>query len=129
MIDSKLITELVGDLKETELLDLISNFIDSNPTKKEALLVIDACQEGMSTVGELFEDGKYFIGDVIFAGELQKQIYDQLRPIIGEYNTKSNEIVLGTVYGKSHNVGKNIFMNIVKAAGYEVVQEKNCKSK
>lgn len=123
MVNTELISELVASLNDKEIFDLVDDFIDSNPTKKEILEVIDACQEGMNTVGALFENGKYFIGDVIFAGELQKEILSKLQPIMNEYVTKSNKIFLGIVYGKSQNVGKKIFMSILRNAGFEVVTE------
>lgn len=121
-VDLKLISQLVEKLEEEKLLDVIKCFIESNPTIDEGKKVIEACQEGTAVVARLFESGKYFVGDVIFAGELLTEIVDMLKPIIGEHSPKLGGIRLGTIHGKSQRVGENIFRKIIKEVGYEVIK-------
>ncbi|MFZ7121693.1 MAG: cobalamin B12-binding domain-containing protein [Eubacteriaceae bacterium] len=117
----QVLTQAVGELEEDEVMDMLSSFIQSNPSEEEAQNVVNACQAGMAIVGELFEKGEYFVGDLIFAGEILKEAIDILKPIIaGDDTSKIGTIVLGTVHGDLHDIGKNIFKSMSEAAGFEV---------
>lgn len=121
MIDIKILTKVIGELDEARLVELLSKFVASRPTQEEAQAVVDACQQGMNIVGHLFETGEYFVGDLIFAGELLTESIDILKPIIGAGNSaKIGKIVLGTVEGDLHDIGKNIFRSMAEAAGFAV---------
>jgi len=121
MIDLKELTQVVGDLNEDRLLEMLNEFVAGNPTPEEAQAVVNACQQGMAIVGDLFESGEYFVGDLIFAGELLTESIEILKPVIGSgSSTKIGKIVLGTVEGDLHDIGKNIFRSMAEAAGFEV---------
>ena len=121
MTDLKVLTDAVGELDEDKLLSLLNDFVTTNPSEEDAQAVVDACQQGMAKVGDLFESGEYFVGDLIFAGELLSQSIDILKPVIGAGSTnKVGKIVLGTVEGDLHDIGKNIFRSMSEAAGFEV---------
>ena len=75
----------------------------------------------MEKVGQRFETGEYFVGDLIFAGELLTEAMEVLKPVIGSAaRQKVGKIVLGTVQGDLHNIGKNIFKSMAEAAGFTV---------
>ncbi|UWG98387.1 cobalamin-dependent protein [Dehalobacter sp. DCM] len=115
------ITKAVGQLDEEKLNQLLESFVSGGPTEEEAQVVVNACQQGMAIVGELFESGEYFVGDLIFAGELLTQSMEMLKPVIGRgKSVKVGKIVLGTVEGDLHDIGKNIFRSMAEAAGFEV---------
>ncbi|WP_213973727.1 cobalamin B12-binding domain-containing protein [Tepidanaerobacter acetatoxydans] len=121
MTDWKNLTEAVGELDEEQVLRILEEFIASDPTEEEAQNAIAACQSGMNIVGDRFEAGEYFVGDLIFAGELLSQAIEKLKPIIGSAGEqKIGTIVLGTVHGDLHDIGKNIFRSMAEAAGFEV---------
>ena len=121
MIDLQVLTQVVGELDEKKMLELLNDFVASNPTEEEAQAVVTACQQGMAKVGELFESSEYFVGDLIFAGELLSQSIDILKPVLGSGNTvKVGKIVLATVEGDLHDIGKNIFRSMAEAASFEV---------
>ena len=72
-------------------------------------------------VGDLFEKNEYYVGDLIFAGELLKSSLDIIKPVLGQGNTvKVGSMVLATVEGDLHDIGKNIFKGMSEAAGFEV---------
>ncbi|PRR84422.1 cobalamin B12-binding domain-containing protein [Clostridium luticellarii] len=120
-MDYKLLTQAVGDLDEDKVFEMLKDFVNSNPEEEEAQKVVNACQDGMATVGDLFDSGEYFVGDLIFAGELLNNAIDVLKPVIGsESSNKLGTIVLGTVQGDLHDIGKNIFKSMAEAAGFEV---------
>lgn len=122
MLDLKALTNLLGDLEEDQVLRVLKEFMDTNPTEEQALEAVTACQGGMSIVGELFETGDYFVGDLIFAGELLTEAINILKPALGSENSGSlGTILLGTVHGDLHDIGKNIFKSMSEAARFEVV--------
>lgn len=122
MLDLKLLTQTLGELEEDDVLDMLKEFVATNPSEEEALEAVAACQAGMATVGELFESGDYFVGDLIFAGELLTEAINVLKPALGgSGSANAGTILLGTVHGDLHDIGKNIFKSMSEAAGFEVV--------
>lgn len=121
MLDSRKITKYMSELEEEDLIREVNQALKCKDGEKESKKIIMACQEGMREVGNLFEKGEYFIGDLIFAGELMNEVVDILKPYINEYTWKSSgRIVLGTVERDLHDIGKNIFKGMAQAAGFEV---------
>ena len=121
MIDLTALTAAVGELEEDKVLNMLNTFIASNPSEEEAQKVVAACQSGMAIVGDQFEKGEYFVGDLIFAGELLTSAICVLKPVLGSVSSASvGSIVLGTVAGDLHDIGKNIFKSMSEAAGFAV---------
>lgn len=121
MMDLKVLTQAVGDLDEDAVLGMLNEFVGINPSEEEAQTVVNACQQGMAVVGDLFDKGEYFVGDLIFAGELLTTAIDVLKPVIGSGSSaKVGTMVLGTVQGDLHDIGKNIFKSMSEAAGFDV---------
>jgi len=122
MLNLNELTQALGDLEDGLVMDLLKEFAATNPSEAEALEAVAACQAGMAIVGDLFENGEYFVGDLIFAGELLTEAINVLKPSLGSGDTKvMGTILLGTVQGDLHDIGKNIFRSMAEAAGFEVV--------
>ncbi|WP_368292967.1 B12-binding domain-containing protein [Dehalobacter sp. TBBPA1] len=122
MADYRVLTQAMGDLNEELVIRILKDFAATNPSGDEAGKVVNACQQGMAIVGDLFEKGEYFVGDLIFAGELLTTAIETLRPLLGGENTeKAGSILLATVQGDLHDIGKNIFRSMSEAAGFEVI--------
>ncbi|MBU4439215.1 MAG: cobalamin-dependent protein [Firmicutes bacterium] len=122
MLDLKVLTQAVGDLEEDDVMELLNGFFETKPTEVEAQEAVVACQDGMAIVGDLFEKGEYFVGDLIFAGELLTAAISVLKPVLGsQENVVAGTILLGTVQGDLHDIGKNIFKSMSEAAGFEVI--------
>ncbi|MBO4360047.1 MAG: cobalamin-dependent protein [Eubacteriaceae bacterium] len=112
------LAELLGDLDEEAVLEAIDGIVAANG---DGLAAVAELQKGMDKVGELFENGEYFVGDLIFAGEILTEAIGKLKPILSAgTGDKMGAIVLGTVHGDLHDIGKNIFKNMVEIAGFEV---------
>ncbi len=80
--------------------------------------------EGMDIVGKKFEEGEYFLSELLVAGEIGKEILKILNPYIksGEVALKKlGKVVIGTVRGDLHDIGKNIVAMMLNAAGFEVI--------
>lgn len=112
----------MSDLEDEEVMNILEKFIKTNPSADEGKEVIAACQQGMGIVGKRFEEGEYFVGDLIFSGELITDVVNKLKPIIGgDPNVNAGTILLATVKGDLHDIGKNIFKSLSEAAGFKVV--------
>lgn len=121
MIDLKALTHAVEDLDEETVLNIINDFVAINPSGEDAQKVVLACQQGMAIVGDLFEKNEYYVGDLIFAGDLLTQAINAIKPVLGGVGSqKIGSMVIGTVQGDIHDIGKNIFCSMAEAAGFEV---------
>lgn len=121
MIDLQKLTQSVGDLNEKTVVEMLNEFVVSKPSEEDAQAVVGACQKGTAIVGDLFEKNEYYVGDLIFAGELLKTALDIIKPVLGQGSaTKIGSIVIGTVEGDLHDIGKNIFKGMADAAGFEI---------
>jgi methylmalonyl-CoA mutase cobalamin-binding domain/chain len=76
----------------------------------------------MDVVGERYESGEYFVTSLIIAGETMKEALEVLEPhLSGQGAPKRGKIVMATVAGDIHDIGKNIFTTLMDTAGFEVI--------
>ena len=73
-------------------------------------------------MGNLFEEGEYFVGDLIYAGELMQDAVQILKPYLaGENSNTVGRMLFCTVKDDLHDIGKNIVRSLLEASGMEVV--------
>jgi methanogenic corrinoid protein MtbC1 len=122
LIDLAELTQAMGSLDEDKINKILGEFIASKPDLQDTHKVVEACQQGMAIVGDNYERGEYFLADLIFAGELLSNCVNALKPLLGgDYRGMCGKMVLGTVKGDIHDIGKNIFKNMAEAAGCDVI--------
>jgi len=116
--NNELITK-IAELQEEAALDLVRQQMADGV---EPLAIIDLCHKGMEKVGELYEQGQYFISGLFMAGEIMDQVGQLVLPLIKNKVTNGNagSIVLGTVEGDIHYIGKDIFKILVRGHGFTV---------
>jgi len=86
------------------------------------LNIVGSLQQGMTEVGKLFESGEYFLSELVMCGEIMKDAMDILEPhLVGTNAEHKGNIVIGTVKGDIHDLGKNIVVMLLKGAGYNVI--------
>jgi len=117
MADS-LVTAL-ADLKEEEVLKLVREGLDSG---EDPMAMLDSARRGMEIVGQRFASYEYFIPDLIYSGEILRQINQILKPkLAGATGTKRlSRVVFGTVVGDIHDIGKDIVIFMLDVNGFEV---------
>ncbi len=89
----------------------------------DATAILDACSTAMQTVGERFEKGEYFLPHLMMAGDMLKQISDMIKPHIKESDSTAankGKVLMGTVKGDIHDIGKNMVSFLLEAGGFEV---------
>ncbi len=121
-----------GQLEELEKIsDSLANF-DAESTKERALElvkqgvsideIIKRMTDGMNEVGKKYEAGEFFVPELIMAGETMKEALEVLRPYMtGETGGKEGTVVLATVAGDIHDIGKNIVSTLLTTAGFKVL--------
>ena len=119
MIDFEALAAAMGDLDE----DTVKEILEAVATPEDADKAMEACQKGMDTVGKLFEEGEYFVGDLIYAGELMTDAVEVLKPFLtgGESSGSKTKMILCTVKDDLHDIGKNIVRSMLEAGGFEVL--------
>ena len=119
MADFEKLKIAVGEMDEDAVMEIVNEIV---ATKGDAQAALAACQDGMGIVGERFEAGEYFVGDMIFGGELMGQAMDALKPRLASDSVEElGKIILCTVAGDIHDIGKNIVKAMMSAGGFEVI--------
>jgi len=86
-------------------------------------IIEEGLGEGMRIVGDKFEKGEYFLAELVAAGETFKEVLEMLKPKLmqeGKALKKLGRVVIGTVRGDLHDIGKNIVATMLESAGFEV---------
>ena len=88
----------------------------------EPLDILRACQKGMTIIGNRFKTGDFFLAELILSGAILKEVNSVLEPHLQKTNppTPIGNVVLATLRGDIHDLGKNIFGSLLKAQGFEV---------
>ena len=122
MIDFNKLAEAMGDLDEDVMVETLEQVMAEGGA--DAQKAMEACQKGMDTVGSLFEEGEYFVGDLIYAVELMTKAVEILKDALitdGGEDTVKARMILCTVKDDLHDIGKNIVRSMLEAAGFEVL--------
>ena len=121
MIDYEELAQAMGDLDEDTVKELLEQVMAEGG--EGASNAMAACQKGMDTVGKLFEEGEYFVGDLIYAGELMTDAVAILKDALvsGESSGPRTRMILCTVKNDLHDIGKNIVRSMLEANGFDVL--------
>ncbi len=113
------IVEAIIELDEQVALELADEMIKSGT---DPVKILERCREGMSIVGEKFESGDFFLSEMIMAAEIFNQIMNIVRPHLKSTLSESKgKIVIGTVEGDMHDIGKNIAIALLEAEGFDII--------
>jgi dimethylamine corrinoid protein len=122
---------MVNEDKSTALIDAIANLQEETALTyvrqrlaagDDSLLIIEDCQEGMRQVGLRYERNEYYLAGLIMAGEIFSQVMELIQPVIERQvsGQASGRILLGTVAGDIHDLGKNIVNMLLSCHNFVV---------
>jgi 5-methyltetrahydrofolate--homocysteine methyltransferase len=115
--------ELVGamaGMKEKEALGIVDELLEKG---EDPARILDLSSEAMQVVGERYQEGTYFLPELIMAGEMLRKIGEVLKPKLAAQKTQTTKlgtVVLGTVRGDIHDIGKDIVGFMLEVNGFEV---------
>ena len=118
----KQLVDWLADMDEDRALELARRMLLEENT--DPLRVLQLCRDAMDIVGKRFENGEYFLPELVLAGEMLDTIGAIAKPLIkhapGEEPKKLGKVLIGTVHGDLHDIGKNIVSFLLDINGFEV---------
>jgi methanogenic corrinoid protein MtbC1 len=112
--------DLMADLKEQETLARVKELIDAGT---DPLDILGSARAAMEMVGKRFENYEYFIPDLVMSGEILRAISEIIKPLLttAETGQKKGKVLIGTVEGDIHDIGKDLVTFMLDVSGYEVL--------
>jgi 5-methyltetrahydrofolate--homocysteine methyltransferase len=119
-MDFEKLTELVIELEIDDIADAVKEALDEG---KEPFDVMNALTKGMDEVGKRYEEKEYYLTELVLAGETMKEAFVVLKPALAasDISTDKVKIILATVKGDNHDIGKNILGSLLLSSGFELI--------
>jgi 5-methyltetrahydrofolate--homocysteine methyltransferase len=114
------LVDAMVNMKEKEALAIAKELAESG---EDPLKVLDLCKEALEMVGKRFEEGTYFLPELVLAGEMMRQISDMVKPKLGTATQSDplGKVLMGTVKGDIHDLGKDIVTFMLDVSGFHVL--------
>ena len=115
----KLITA-IADMNEHEAMSLAREMLDKG---EDPQAILDAGSKAMALIGDRYDAGEYFLPELILAGDMMKQLGKLVKPKLGSKTTRtkpSGKVVIGTVAGDIHDIGKDVVAFMLDVNNFEV---------
>lgn len=118
-MDFEKLTELIIELEVDAIADAVKEALDE---EKEPFEVLNALTKGMDEVGRRYEAKEYYLTELVLAGETMKEAFKVLQPALAAVDKSKNKvkIILATVKGDNHDIGKNILGSLLLSSGFEL---------
>lgn len=110
----------IADMQEEEAIRLTRAMVEGGVSPME---ILDAARQAVDLVGQRYEKGIYFLPELMMAGEILGQITEIVKPILAQTPAakKEGRVLIGTVAGDIHDIGKNIVVFMLDVNGFEVM--------
>jgi methanogenic corrinoid protein MtbC1 len=116
------LAKLLSDLNEPEALQFVEKTLAEGG---DPMALLGEAKEGMNIVGQRFATEEYFLPDLVFSGEILKGIVKMLEPHLkgkkAEKAESVGKVIIGTVAGDIHDIGKNLVVFMLDVNGFEVL--------
>jgi methanogenic corrinoid protein MtbC1 len=116
---AKDLVNILADLKEDEAIKIVKDRLGAG---EDPLKIMEDARKGMEIVGNRFASSEYFIPDLVYSGEILKEVTELVKPKLKKTteSKKLGKIVFGTVAGDIHDIGKDIVVFMLDVNGFEV---------
>ena len=118
----KTLEDALVELKKDKVLNLTKKILDEK--KIDMHKAVNAVTNALNRIGDLYQEEEYYLAELVYAGDLAKQVLELLKPhMISEFtsNDSSKLVVIGTVKGDMHDLGKNLVQAFAEGAGYQII--------
>jgi methanogenic corrinoid protein MtbC1 len=111
---------LLTDLDEDGVLHQVQQRLNQGD---DPLRIIEDCNEGMRLVGQRYERGEYFVSGLIMSGEIFREVVELVQPLLPPktQGQPAGTVLVGTVAGDIHDIGKNIAGMLLSCYGFTVI--------
>lgn len=112
--------DAMANMREQEALKRATDLLESGTDSED---ILDACTRAMEVVGQRFEEGKYFLPQLMMAGEILRKITEMVKPKLKTQPSKKRQgkVVIGTVKGDIHDIGKDMVVFTLDVNGFDVL--------
>jgi trimethylamine corrinoid protein len=113
------LVEAIVNMREEEALALTKEFLAKG---EDPLKILEQCRKAVEIVGAQFEKGERFLPELVMAGQMLTEISDAVKPVLSKSLEvkRIGKVLVGTVEGDVHDIGKNIVTFLLDANGFEV---------
>lgn len=122
MAQQESLSQVMADLAEEKVKKLIKEKLEAGVAATE---ILKECQTGMTEIGNRYAGGVYFVSELMYAGEIMKDIMADLGPMLSGESTQEatgiGKVVLGTVKGDIHDLGKDVVALMLRGVGFQVI--------
>ena len=119
MTDISLLAQVIDQGDQDKTIELTKAALDGGAKPQE--IITRGLQAGMAAVGEKFSNGEYFLPDMLMAARAMKAALEVLKPALEETGIPTiGRVVIGTVEGDMHDIGKNVVATFLSGTGFEV---------
>jgi trimethylamine corrinoid protein len=117
---SEELIKAIIEMREEDALKITNQLLESGA---QPLEVLEACRKALDVVGQHFEEGTYFLPELMLAGEMMNQISAIIKPKLAEMpdRERHGKVLIGTVEGDIHDIGKNIVSFMLDVNGFDVL--------
>jgi methanogenic corrinoid protein MtbC1 len=117
---SKDLSKALADLKEDEAVAIAREKLNAGA---DPMAILEEARQGMETVGKRFAASEYFIPDLVYSGEILKKINEIVKPKLAKEGAvkRGGKVIIGTVAGDIHDIGKDIVVFMLDVSGFEVI--------
>jgi 5-methyltetrahydrofolate--homocysteine methyltransferase len=117
---SEKLVNAIADMREEEALKLVKEMVEGG---SEPMAILDSARDAMAIVGQRYDEGAYFLPELMLAGEMLSQITDVVKPELAKLPEVEHhgKVLIGTVEGDIHDIGKNIVSFMLDVNGFEVL--------
>lgn len=114
------LVDALAELREDEALAIVRERLEAGT---DPLSIFDDAKRAMEIVGQRFSDSEYFIPELVYAGEILKEIAALVKPKMsaGTEMARLGTVIIGTVAGDIHDIGKDIVVFMLDVNGFEVL--------
>ena len=117
---SKKLVNAIADMREADALKLAKEMVEGG---SDPVVILDAAREAMGIVGKRYEEGTYFLPELILSGVMLNQIAEMVKPKLAKAPEvkRHGKVLIGTVQGDIHDIGKDIVVFMLDVNGFEVL--------
>jgi methylmalonyl-CoA mutase cobalamin-binding domain/chain len=119
-VDFEKLTELIIELEVDDIADAVKEALEADG--KDPFDILNALTKGMDEVGKRYEEKEYYLTELVLAGETMKEAFKVLQPALAAVDKSQDKtkIILATVKGDNHDIGKNILASLLLSSGFEL---------
>jgi len=120
-MDFEKLTELIIELEVDDIANAVKEALEADG--KDPFDVLNALTKGMDEVGRRYEEKEYYLTELVLAGETMKEAFVILQPALAAADKSESKVkvIIATVKGDNHDIGKNILGSLLLSSGFEVI--------